>query len=69
MDMQTKKLKVDISHTSWQNALTGPYHDSLAKYNYRSISIFHAMQTYFSLACRSRIMYISIVEADLSFLL
>ena len=65
MDLQTKKLKVNISHTSWQSALTGPYHDSLRKYNNISISIFHAMQTYFSSARGFRIMYISIVEPDI----
>ena len=65
MDLQGKKLKADICHTSWQNALTVPHHGNLGKYKNRSISILHVMQTYFSSACRFRIIYISIVEPDI----
>ena len=36
MDLQVKKLKVDITTTPRQNYLTGPYHHLNAEINYSS---------------------------------
>ena len=52
MDLQVKKLKVDLFTTPRQNSLPGTYHHSLGNENAHSLQLRgRTMKTYFKMYC------------------